>query len=75
MKHRVQFKEATIRISIASFFLGSRGEIEPLPEVVDDDHPCVYMPTTYEESRKLRLSTQLQAGEALKLLEKPRSNL
>ncbi|KAJ9541020.1 hypothetical protein OSB04_027526 [Centaurea solstitialis] len=53
VKHRVQCMEATIRISIASFLLGPRGVIKPLPELVDDDHPCVYVPTTYEESRKI----------------------
>nr|XP_043634802.1 2-oxoglutarate-dependent dioxygenase DAO-like [Erigeron canadensis] len=68
VKHRVQCKEATVRFSIASFLLGPRETLEPLPELVDDDHPLVYVPTTYEEYRKLRFSTNLHAGEALKLL-------
>jgi len=72
-KHRVQCIEATIRVSIASFLLGPREAIEPLPELVDDDHPCLYMPTTYEEYIKFRLCTKLQAGEALKQLERSRS--
>lgn len=68
MKHRVQCKEAKIRVSIASFLLGPREAVEPLPELVDDKHPRVYVATTYEEYRKLRFSTKLQAGEALALL-------
>ncbi|KAJ9541024.1 hypothetical protein OSB04_027530 [Centaurea solstitialis] len=32
---------------------------------MDAGHPRVYVPTTYEEYRKLRLSTNLHAGEAL----------
>ncbi|KAI3747639.1 hypothetical protein L6452_10186 [Arctium lappa] len=71
VKHRVQCKEATIRVSIASFLLGPRKTIEPPPELVDANHPRIYVPTTYEEYRKLRLSTNLQAGEALALLKTP----
>ncbi|KAI7734290.1 hypothetical protein M8C21_012193 [Ambrosia artemisiifolia] len=68
VKHRVQCKEAKIRVSIASFLLGPRETVEPIPELVDDDHPKRYVPTTYEDYRKMRLSTKLQAGEALALL-------
>nr|XP_043634909.1 2-oxoglutarate-dependent dioxygenase DAO-like [Erigeron canadensis] len=68
VKHRVQCKEARVRVSIASFLLGPRETLEPLPELVDNDHPCVYVPTTFEEYRKLRMSTNLHAGEALELL-------
>ncbi|KAM0067890.1 putative gibberellin 3-beta-dioxygenase [Helianthus debilis subsp. tardiflorus] len=71
VKHRVQCKEAKIRVSIASFLLGPRETVEPRPELVDDDHPCWYVPTTYEDYRKMRLSTELQAGEALALLHTP----
>ncbi|KAJ9540988.1 hypothetical protein OSB04_027494 [Centaurea solstitialis] len=66
--HRVQCKEATIRLSIVSALLGPKEAIEPLAELVDADHPRVYVPTIYEEYRKLRSSTNLHAGEALKLL-------
>nr|AUH25683.1 DAO2 [Carthamus tinctorius] len=69
VKHRVQCKEATIRVSIASFLLGPREAIKPLAALVDADHPSVYVPTTYEEYRKLRYSTNLHAGEALELLQ------
>lgn len=69
MKHRVQCKEATIRVSIALFVLGPKvGAVEAPPELVDSDHPQLYAPTTFEDFRKLRLSTGLRAGEALALL-------
>ncbi|KAJ4844908.1 hypothetical protein Tsubulata_002642 [Turnera subulata] len=69
VKHRVQCKEATIRISIASFLLGPKEEaVEAPEELVDSQHPRLYKPFTYEDYRKLRLSTKLQDGEALSLL-------
>ncbi|KAD7478534.1 hypothetical protein R6Q59_007966 [Mikania micrantha] len=73
VKHRVQCKEASTRVSIASFLLGPDEILEPLPELVDDDHPRVFVPTTYEDYRKLRFSTKLHAGEALALLHPPNS--
>ncbi|KAI3794425.1 hypothetical protein L1987_37057 [Smallanthus sonchifolius] len=73
VKHRVQCKEANTRVSIASFLLGPDEILEPLPELVDDDHPRVFVPTTYEDYRKLRFSTKLHAGEALALLHTPSS--
>ncbi|XVF81677.1 hypothetical protein PTKIN_Ptkin15bG0174500 [Pterospermum kingtungense] len=67
--HRVQCKEATTRLSIATFLLGPKeAAVEPPPELVDSEHPRLYLPFTYEEYRKLRLSTKLQAGEALELV-------
>ncbi|KAI3794427.1 hypothetical protein L1987_37059 [Smallanthus sonchifolius] len=74
VKHRVQCKEANIRVSIASFLLGPDEILEPLQELVDDDHPRVFVPTTYEDYRKLRFSTNLHAGEALELLYTPTSH-
>ncbi|KAK3034167.1 hypothetical protein RJ639_034307 [Escallonia herrerae] len=69
VKHRVQCKEATTRLSIASFLLGPKeATVEPPPELVDSEHPQLYVPFTYEDYRKLRLSTKLQAGEALALV-------
>ncbi|KAJ0683380.1 hypothetical protein HanPI659440_Chr16g0657681 [Helianthus annuus] len=56
----MQCTEAKIRVSIASFLLGPRETVEPRLELVDDDHPRWYVPTTYEDYRKLRLSTELQ---------------
>ncbi|XP_076905711.1 2-oxoglutarate-dependent dioxygenase DAO-like [Bidens hawaiensis] len=75
VKHRVQCKEAKIRVSIASFLLGPIGSVvEPPPELVDDDHPRQYIPTTYENYRKIMLSKNLQAGEALAFLHAPMSD-
>ncbi|KAM1605814.1 hypothetical protein PS2_026510 [Malus domestica] len=73
VKHRVQCREATIRISIATFLLGPREEavVEAPPEFVDSEHPRLYVPFSYEDYRKLRLSTKLQAGEALALVRTP----
>lgn len=69
MKHRVQCREATIRVSIATFLLGPKEEeVEPPLELVDSEHPRLYVPFTYEDYRKLRLSTNLHAGEALALV-------
>lgn len=69
MKHRVQCRQATIRVSIASFLLGPKDEaVEAPPEFVDSEHPRLYVPFTYEDYRKLRLSKKLQAGEALELV-------
>ncbi|MFS8010115.1 putative flavanone 3-dioxygenase [Helianthus anomalus] len=68
VKHRVQCKETKIRVSIASFLLGPRGTMEPLPELVDDEHPRKYIPTSFEDYRKLRFATKLHAGEALEQL-------
>ncbi|KAG5235770.1 adventitious rooting related oxygenase family protein [Salix suchowensis] len=67
VKHRVQCKESTIRISIASFLVGPRDEVEAPPELVDSEHPRLYVSFTYEDYRKLRLTTKLPAGEALEL--------
>ncbi|KAL8211226.1 hypothetical protein R6Q57_005663 [Mikania cordata] len=71
VKHRVQCKEAKLRVSIASFLLGPKETVEPPKELVDDDHPRLYVATTYEDYRKMRFSTKLQAGEALALLHTP----
>ena len=69
VKHRVQCKEATIRVSIAMFVLAPKeAEVEAPPELVDSDHPRLYVPLNYEDYRKLRLSTGMRAGEALDLL-------
>ncbi|KAB1228198.1 2-oxoglutarate-dependent dioxygenase DAO [Morella rubra] len=69
VKHRVQCKEASIRVSIASFVLGPKeAAVEAPPELVDAEHPRLYVPFSYEDYRKIRLSTKLSAGEALELL-------
>ncbi|KAM7279697.1 hypothetical protein ACFE04_006831 [Oxalis oulophora] len=69
VKHRVYCREATIRVSIATFLLAPKEELlEPAPELVDVEHPRLYVPFLYEDYRKLRISTKLQAGEALELM-------
>ena len=69
MKHRVQCKEAKKRLSIATFLLAPKdGNVEAPEEVVDRDHPRLYQSFNYEDYRKLRLSKQMRAGEALELL-------
>ncbi|PON70908.1 Oxoglutarate/iron-dependent dioxygenase [Trema orientale] len=70
VKHRVQCKEAAIRVSIASFLLGPKDEaVEAPQELVDGEkNPRLYLPFTYEEYRKLRLSKNLHAGEALEFV-------
>ncbi|XP_028090901.1 2-oxoglutarate-dependent dioxygenase DAO-like [Camellia sinensis] len=67
VKHRVQCKEATIRLSIALFVLGPKeAPLEAPPELVDsENHPRLYVPIHFEDYRKLRLSTGLRAGELL----------
>lgn len=67
VKHRVQCKEGRLRYSIAAF-LGPNETVEAPPELVDDAHPRLYVPFTFEEYRNLRFSTKLQDGEALNLL-------
>ncbi|KAL3632249.1 hypothetical protein CASFOL_025233 [Castilleja foliolosa] len=71
VRHRVQCKEAMVRISIALFVLGPKEEAVEVPaQLVDNEHPSLYEPFTFEEYRKLRLSTGLRAGEALALLQR-----
>ncbi|XP_068344000.1 2-oxoglutarate-dependent dioxygenase DAO-like [Pyrus communis] len=73
VKHRVQSTEATIRISIATFLLGPKEEalVKAPLEFVDSEHPRIYVPFTYEDYRKLILSTKLHAGEVLALMRTP----
>ncbi|XP_058073312.1 2-oxoglutarate-dependent dioxygenase DAO-like [Magnolia sinica] len=68
VKHQVQCKEAATRISIAMFILGPKVDaVEAPPELVDVNNPRLYLPFTYEDYRKCRLSTGMRAGEALVL--------
>lgn len=71
VKHRVQCREASIRISIAFLVFGPKEEaVEAPEELVDSEHPRLYVPLVFEDYRNLRLSTGLRAGEALSLLHK-----
>ncbi|XP_010527921.1 PREDICTED: 2-oxoglutarate-dependent dioxygenase DAO [Tarenaya hassleriana] len=69
VKHRVQCKEATIRISIASFLLGPMDTaLEPPAVFVDSEHPRLYVPISHEGLRKIRMTKGLHAGEAFEHL-------
>ncbi|PON70906.1 Oxoglutarate/iron-dependent dioxygenase [Trema orientale] len=73
VKHRVQCREATIRVSIASFVWGPKNEaVEAPAEFVDSEHPPLYVPFHYEDYWKLRLSKNKIAGEALELVRAER---
>ncbi|KAJ8623541.1 hypothetical protein MRB53_032070 [Persea americana] len=67
-KHRVQCIEPGIRLTIAVFMLGPKEEmVEVPPELVDVDHPPLYLPFDYQDYRKRRISMGQVAGEALEL--------
>ncbi|KAK9062147.1 hypothetical protein SSX86_019333 [Deinandra increscens subsp. villosa] len=68
VKHRVRCRETKMRLSIASFLLGPPGTVEPLPELVDDDHPRMFVPITFQDYRNLRFSKNIHTGETLELL-------
>lgn len=67
--HRVQCKEAKIRVSIASFLLGPKEiDVEAPIELVDEQNPRLYAPFKYEEYRVLRVSAKMTVGEGLELV-------
>ncbi|THG04814.1 hypothetical protein TEA_008027 [Camellia sinensis var. sinensis] len=69
VKHRVVCKEARTRMSIASFLLGPKeAKVEAPVQLVDSSHSRLYVPFFYSDYRKLRISKELHAGEALDLL-------
>ncbi|TKY70210.1 2-oxoglutarate-dependent dioxygenase DAO [Spatholobus suberectus] len=69
LTHRVQCKEATKRLSIATFMLAPRNRnVEAPAELVDHDHPRLYQTFIYEDYRKLRVYKKMPTGEALELL-------
>lgn len=66
--HRVQCKEATKRLSIATFMIAPRNRnVEAPEELVDHHHPRLYQSFIYEDYRKLRISKKMATGEALEL--------
>ncbi|KAK4477524.1 hypothetical protein RD792_016753 [Penstemon davidsonii] len=66
VKHRVMCKETGVRVSIASFLLGpSDALVEAPEELVDLEHPRLYVPFAYKDYRSLRVSEKLHTGEAL----------
>ncbi|KAK2970856.1 hypothetical protein RJ640_006519 [Escallonia rubra] len=71
LQHRVQCKEAKIRVSIALFVLGPKeAAVEAPAELVDSEHPRLYVPINFEDYRKLRLSTGLRAVRLRELLKR-----
>lgn len=75
VKHRVQCYEATIRTSIALFVLGPReAKVETPSELVDSDHPRLYVPFEFEEYRRLRYTTKSPTGGALQLFRATAAN-
>ncbi|KAK6946576.1 Isopenicillin N synthase-like, Fe(2+) 2OG dioxygenase domain [Dillenia turbinata] len=70
VKHRVQCKEETIRFSIATFLLGPKDDqqVEAPSELIDAQHPRLFLPFTIKDYRKLRESKEMHAGEALSLV-------
>lgn len=69
LQHRVQCKGAGLRFSVATFLSPPPDRVvEAPPEFIDEEHPRVFVPFTYEEYRKLRSTTKLHAGEALQLV-------
>ncbi|KAJ3680536.1 hypothetical protein LUZ60_016814 [Juncus effusus] len=66
VKHRVQCEAAVPRFSIALFLLAPKDDkVETPMDLIDSEHPRLYKTFSYEEYRKLRVSTRLHAGEAL----------
>ncbi|GFP98868.1 2-oxoglutarate-dependent dioxygenase dao [Phtheirospermum japonicum] len=66
VKHQVKCYKPTTRITIPLFVLPPKDEkVEVLSELVDDDHPQLYVPFDFEHYRKLRISTNSPTGEAL----------
>lgn len=70
VKHRVQCKEAAVRVSVALFLLGPAEAVEAPPEFVDATHPRLYVPFTFIHLRDLRRSSGYHAGEVLDLVRR-----
>ncbi|XP_071707224.1 2-oxoglutarate-dependent dioxygenase DAO-like [Rutidosis leptorrhynchoides] len=70
VKHRVWCFEPKTRYSIALFVLGPNEEIEAPSELVDLEHPRLYVPIDVVKYRQVRHSTRLSIGDdALKLFK------
>lgn len=69
VKHRVQCKEAKMRITISTFLLIPMDEVvEPPSEFVDVEHPRLYKPISDGELRKIRLSNNMHDGESFQFI-------
>nr|GEX96522.1 2-oxoglutarate-dependent dioxygenase DAO-like [Tanacetum cinerariifolium] len=68
VKHRVLCFEPKTRYSIALFVMGPNDKIVQAPsELVDSEHPRLYVPIDVEKFRHVRNTTGLRAGDALEL--------
>ncbi|KAA8524074.1 hypothetical protein F0562_010495 [Nyssa sinensis] len=68
VKHQVQCNEGTTRMSIACFVLGPKeAKVEAPTQLVDSDHPRLFVPFLFEDYRLLRISTRSPTGGALEL--------
>ncbi|KAJ8544738.1 hypothetical protein K7X08_017321 [Anisodus acutangulus] len=66
VRHRVMCKEAKTRVSIVSFIRGPKDTVlEPPSELVDTEHPRLYVPFTQDDLAKLRQSAMIFTGEGL----------
>ncbi|XP_059623893.1 2-oxoglutarate-dependent dioxygenase DAO-like [Cornus florida] len=72
LKHRVQCVEGRVRVSIVLFLLEPKeAKVEASPELVDSDHPRLFVPFTFEEYYMRRSSTSSASGEALEFFRTP----
>ncbi|KAF5748410.1 hypothetical protein HS088_TW04G00364 [Tripterygium wilfordii] len=71
-RHRVKFIEASPRISMGSFVMGPReGAVEAPTELVDDEHPRLYIPCTWEHYLKLRFTPSIGKDSLADVLVHP----
>ncbi|OWM66516.1 2-oxoglutarate-dependent dioxygenase DAO-like [Punica granatum] len=69
VKHRVQCKEPTVRISIGGFVVPPKElAIKAPAELVDCHPPRLYIPFTYDEYKQIRSSNKMPNDEALSFL-------
>ncbi|KAJ9551523.1 hypothetical protein OSB04_015568 [Centaurea solstitialis] len=72
VKHRVTCFEPKTRYSIVLFVLGPNGtKVEAPSELVDSEHPRLYVPIDIKEYRNVRTSKRLHIGNALDLFRSP----
>ncbi|KAF8049456.1 hypothetical protein N665_2208s0004 [Sinapis alba] len=69
VKHRVECKEAKMRITISTFLLIPMDEVvEPPSNFVDAEHPRLYKAISDMELRKIRLSNNMHDGESFQFI-------
>ncbi|KAI3702742.1 hypothetical protein L6452_28494 [Arctium lappa] len=68
VQHRVRCFEPKTRYSIVLFVLGPNGtKVEAPSELVDSEHPRLYVPIDIKEYRHVRTTKRLHKGDALDL--------